>query len=140
MDSIPAQQPIEEPPRDEEALAPNAYEPDAYDGPAIPRLPPSPTFDTYDELYNFLQTFHRENSAAIVKMNSSNKRKVDGQPVLSNVIFICDRGPRRASKSAGLRKTSSVKLDCPVTIHASATKMLKNAADQGKFADIFQRL
>ncbi|KJZ69123.1 hypothetical protein HIM_11491 [Hirsutella minnesotensis 3608] len=47
-------------------------------GKAIPLLPPSPQFDTFTDLYDFLQTWHRDNGAAIVKACSSKKKTVNG--------------------------------------------------------------
>ncbi|EQL02832.1 hypothetical protein OCS_01448 [Ophiocordyceps sinensis CO18] len=104
-----------EPLPDEPALAP-AY------GREIPSLPPSPTFRTLDELYEFLQGWHRDNGAAIVKKSSNRKRAFNGQESPTHVVFACDRGPRRATASTGLRRTSTVKIDCPVKIVASTSE------------------
>ncbi|KJK73615.1 hypothetical protein H634G_11124 [Metarhizium anisopliae BRIP 53293] len=85
-------------------------------------LPPSPLFDTYDDLFAFLRNFHLSNGAAIVKASSSSRRDIGGIIQPSYIVFKCDRGPRRPSQSSGLRKPSSQKLDCPVKITAKATK------------------
>ncbi|KAM4058145.1 hypothetical protein HRG_010910 [Hirsutella rhossiliensis] len=37
-------------------------------------LPPSQAYDSYDELYDFIQGFHRDNGAALIKRSSSEKR------------------------------------------------------------------
>ncbi|PHH90039.1 hypothetical protein CDD83_4665 [Cordyceps sp. RAO-2017] len=88
----------------------------------IPPPPPSPLFDSFEELYDFIQGFHRDNGAALVKKSSSRKRDIRGQTMPGHYVLVCDRGPRRASESAGIRKTSTQKLDCPVKITASTTK------------------
>ena len=91
-------------------------------GTPIPQLPLSPVFDTYDELFAFLRDFHINNGAAIVKASSGTKRDMDGILQPTWIKFKCDRGPQRESQSAGLRKPSTQKIDCPVTITTSATK------------------
>ena len=69
----------------------------------IPLLPPSPQFDSFDDLYDFLQTFHRDNGAALIKALSSRKR---GQERPTNYVFVCDRGQQRASTSHGLPRVA----------------------------------
>ena len=91
-------------------------------GTPFPPLPPSPVFDTCNELFAFLHDFHINNGAAIVRASSGTKRNVDGILQPTWIKFKCDRGPQRESQSAGLRKTSTQKMDCPFTITASATK------------------
>ena len=91
-------------------------------GTPIPQLPLSLIFDTYDELFAFLRDFHINNGAAIVKASSGTQRDIDGTLQPTWIKFKCDRGPQRQSQSAGLRKSSTQKIDCPVTITASATK------------------
>lgn len=91
-------------------------------GTLIPPLPRSPVFDTYNELFAFLHNFHINNGAAIVRASSGTKRCVDGILQPTWIKFKCDRGPHRESQSAGLRKTSTQKMDCPFTITASTTK------------------
>lgn len=118
---LPNLQPNEDP---DDQLIPQGVEPEFHpeldpDELQIPPLPPSATFDSFNELYAFLQTFHRENGAAIVKRNSWGKRIVNGQAQVMNYILICDRGRSRASKSVGLRNASTQKIDCPVKITAS---------------------
>jgi hypothetical protein len=104
------------------AIAANDPRDDDYTGAAIPQLPPSTLFDTYDDLFAFLRNFHLSNGAAIVKASSSSRREIGGIIQPSHIVFKCDRGPRRTSQSSGLRKPSSQKLDCPVKITAKATK------------------
>ncbi|KAM4065122.1 transposase [Hirsutella rhossiliensis] len=88
---------------------------------AIPPLPPSPGFKTYNEAYNFIQGFLRDNGAAVIRRSSSRKRDIDGTSLATRIIFICDRGPQRASTSTGLRKTSTQKLDCPFRLLVTAS-------------------
>jgi hypothetical protein len=104
------------------AAAANDPTDDDYTGATIPQLPPSPLFDTYDDLFAFLRNFHLSNGAAIVKASSSSRRDIGGIIQPSYIVFKCDRGPRRTSQSSGLRKPSSQKLDCPVKVTAKATK------------------
>ena len=97
---------------------------EAHDAPqaTIPPLPLSPGFQTYDDAYNFIQGFLRENGAAVVKRSSSNKRDINGIALATRVLFICDRGPQRASTSVGLRKSSTQKIDCPFRILVTASR------------------
>lgn len=88
----------------------------------IPPLPPSPGFATYDEAYNFVQGFLRNNGAAVVKRSSSHKRDIDGIALATRIVFICDRGPQRASRSTGLRKPSTQKLDCSFRLLVTASR------------------
>ena len=104
------------------AIASNDPTDDDYIGAAIPQLPPSPVFDTYDDLFAFLRSFHISNGAAIVKASCASRRNIGGIIQPSYVVFNCDRGTRRPSQSSGLRKPSSQKLGCPVKITAKATK------------------
>ena len=73
----------------------------------IPPLPPSPGFATYEEVYDFVQGFLRDNGAAVIKRSSSHKRDINGISLATRIDLMCDRGPQRASVSAGLRKTST---------------------------------
>jgi hypothetical protein len=109
-------------PSPDRATAANDPADDDYTGVTIPQLPPSPLFDTYDDLFASLRNFHLSNGAAIVKASSSSRRDIEGIIQPSYIVFKCDRGPRRPSQSSGLRKPSSQKLDCPVKITAKATK------------------
>ncbi|KID95210.1 hypothetical protein MAJ_08844, partial [Metarhizium majus ARSEF 297] len=74
---------------------------DDYNGSMIPQLPPSPPFDTCDNLFAFLRNFHLSNGAAIVKASSSSRRDIRGIIQPSYIVFKCDRGPRRPSQSLG---------------------------------------
>jgi len=114
---------------DTAATAANDLTDDDYTGATIPQLPPSPLFDTYDDLFGFLRNFHLSNGAAIVKASSSSKRDIGGIMQPSYIVFKCDRGPRRTSQCSGLRKPSSQKLDCPVKITAKATKLSNLGVD-----------
>ncbi|KYK55510.1 hypothetical protein DCS_07473 [Drechmeria coniospora] len=91
----------------------------------IPPPPPSSVFDTYEEMYSFLQTFHRDNGAAIVKRSTGGKKHDFGNgKQYSYIVFICDRGERRPSKSVGIRKVASQRIGCSYSIVASATKQM----------------
>ncbi|KAM4065923.1 hypothetical protein HRG_000083 [Hirsutella rhossiliensis] len=89
------------------------------------RRPRRPLLTLIDELYDFLQAFHHENGAAIVRQSSNNSPEVSGRAIPTFVVFICDRGPRRPSESTGLRRASTRKLDCQVRITASTSKHAK---------------
>ncbi|EXU94915.1 MULE transposase domain protein [Metarhizium robertsii] len=83
------------------ATAANDPTDDDYTGATIPQLPPSPLFDTYNDLFAFLRNFHLSNGAAIVKASSSSRRDIGGIIQPSYIVFKCGRGPRRPSQSSG---------------------------------------
>ncbi|KND92039.1 hypothetical protein TOPH_03391 [Tolypocladium ophioglossoides CBS 100239] len=82
-------------------------------GVPIPPLPASAEFDTYEALFLFLRDWHLQNGASIVKASTSSRREINGITQPTWIRFNCDRGPKRQSQSAGLRKASTQKLDCP---------------------------
>lgn len=90
----------------------------------IPPLPPSSLYESFDRLHRELQEWAKANGAAFVKQRSSNYRDIDGSgnKVVTNVVLACDRGHRRPSRGAGLRRTSTTKIDCEYTVTASDTK------------------
>ncbi|CCE29047.1 uncharacterized protein CPUR_02738 [Claviceps purpurea 20.1] len=102
---------------DAEAEAIPAEQASSEEMPQIPDLPQSTQFDSFDDLYDFLQSFHRDNGAALTKDRT---RKKAG--VMTSCVFVCDRGSRRPSASAGLRNTTTQKIDCPFKIVASTSK------------------
>ncbi|KID84372.1 hypothetical protein MAJ_11271, partial [Metarhizium majus ARSEF 297] len=77
------------------ATAANDPTDDDYAGATILQLPPSPLFDTYNDLFAFLRNFHLSNVAPIVKASSSSRRDIGGIIQPSYIVFKCDRGPRR---------------------------------------------
>jgi hypothetical protein len=85
----------------------------------IPLPPPSRQFKTYQELLDTLQTFFRNNGAALVTARSAKAKTVNGVRVPSIVSLICDRGKLRPPRGKGLRKTSTTKTGCPFKITAS---------------------
>lgn len=91
----------------------------------IPPLPPSPTFESFDELYEYLQRFCRENGAALVKSSSGGKRMINGKMISTHVILVCDRGRRRPSQATGLRSCSTTKNDCRFKVTAKTSKKVK---------------
>lgn len=88
----------------------------------IPPPPPSALYSSFEDLFSFLQTFHRKNGAALVKKSSSAKREVNGVMINTYVALVCDRGAARASAATGQRKSSTQKVNCPFSITATATK------------------
>ncbi|KAJ6443810.1 nonselective cation channel [Purpureocillium lavendulum] len=88
----------------------------------IPPPPESPEYPSINALMAGLNAFFAPRGAAVVKKSASNYRTVDGvrQPTYYSVT--CDRGPRRASSSKGLRRATTLKLDCPFRIVAAANK------------------
>lgn len=93
----------------------------------IPPPPPSRQFETFEELFTFLQEFYRDNGAALVKKNTAKKRGRDGVLRLKYVKLACDRQKSHPSKSTGLRqRKSSKKPDCPFTIVARCNGATNN--------------
>ncbi|KAG5963732.1 hypothetical protein E4U57_005934 [Claviceps arundinis] len=87
----------------------------------VPPLPPSVLYDSFDELYNFVQAWARSNGVAFVKKRGSNFREIDGTRIATRRLLLCDRGPARPSTSRGLRQTPTQRADCPIRITASVT-------------------
>ncbi|KAJ3454821.1 hypothetical protein MRS44_013421 [Fusarium solani] len=52
--------------------------------PEIPDPPPSPTFESFDELFTFLQDFYRRNGGALVKHRCGPKRKINGAMIYTH--------------------------------------------------------
>ena len=57
-----------------------------------------------------------------MKHNSANPREINGTKTPTFVVLVCDRGSRRPSTSAVLRKATSQNLDFPFKMTASAPK------------------
>ncbi|KAG6081175.1 hypothetical protein E4U16_007727 [Claviceps sp. LM84 group G4] len=87
----------------------------------VPPLPPSELYDSFDDLFNFIQAWARSNGVAFVKKSSSNRREINGTKMAAHRLILCDRGPGRPSTGRGLRRIPSQKADCPIRITASAT-------------------
>ncbi|KAG6111801.1 hypothetical protein E4U14_002279 [Claviceps sp. LM454 group G7] len=87
----------------------------------VPPLPPSELYDSFDDLFNFLQGWARSNGVAFVKKSASNLREINGTKIAAHRLLLCDRGPGRPSRSRGLRRIPSQKADCPIRITASVT-------------------
>ncbi|KAG5954640.1 hypothetical protein E4U56_007743, partial [Claviceps arundinis] len=87
----------------------------------VPPLPPSVLYDSFDDLYNFVQAWARSNGVAFVKKSASNPREINGTIIATHRLLLCDRGPGRPSASRGLRRIPSQKEDCPIRITASVT-------------------
>ncbi|EAQ84339.1 hypothetical protein CHGG_08353 [Chaetomium globosum CBS 148.51] len=81
--------------------------------PVIPSPPPSGLYDSFDELLAFLQTFHRDNGAAIKILKSANPREVYGERKYTYYVLACDRAGSQTSTSTGIRRSSTQRLDCP---------------------------
>ena len=77
--------------------------------------PPSATLD---ELFQSVQDFAKLNGFAVVKKRAGNKHN----NVHTYCEFHCDRGESRPSEGAGIRNTSTRKIDCPWKMIASAGK------------------
>lgn len=88
----------------------------------IPLPPESGEYPTINALMAALNAFYVTRGAAVVKKSASNYRIVNGVRMPTYYSVNCDRGPRRASSSKGLRRASTLKLDCPFRIVAAATK------------------
>lgn len=88
----------------------------------IPPIPPSVMYNSFDDLFNFLQSWARANGAAFVKKSGSNRREFNGTKIATHWLLLCDRGGSRPSRGLGHRQTSTQKTDCPVRVCASATK------------------
>lgn len=72
----------------------------------IPPPPRSPNFHTFDDLFDFLQDFNRNNGAALIKKAATKKRDIDGTSRLRYVTLACDRcAAVRESQSTGLRQS-----------------------------------
>jgi hypothetical protein len=82
--------------------------------PRIPDPPPSPQFDSFNDLLSFLQDFYRNNGAALIKRSTCP----------SHVILGCDRGRIRPSESSGIRQTSTSKTGCLFKVIAKTNKKL----------------
>ena len=78
----------------------------------IPDLPPSPAFNSLEAAFDFLRTFGRENGVAFVKSRTAHPRIIAGKSTPTRICVVCDRGPRRQSKSVQLRQTATRKIDC----------------------------
>lgn len=91
-------------------------------GRVIPPPPPAQEYDSFDELFNSLQSYYRNNGAAIIKKSPGNKVNVNGTVIPTYYSIVCDRGASRASQSSGLRKSTTGKVNCPFKLTASASK------------------
>ena len=96
----------------------------ANEGIEIPPLPPSQLYDSFQTLYNTVQSWAKTSGAAFIKKNPGNYRDLDGSGTRVPTYYVlqCDRGPGRPSRGTGLRQTSTTKNDCAYKITASATK------------------
>lgn len=90
--------------------------------PQFPALPPSAMYNSFNDLMDFLQAFHRENGAAIRIKRSSNPREINGETIPTYYALLCDRAGSQTSTSVGIRRSSTQRVDCPYKITASATK------------------
>lgn len=77
-----------------------------------------PPAATFQEIFDFVQAFAKDNGFAVVKMKPSNKR----EGIYCRYELHCDRGHRRPQRGEGLRSTSTRKIDCPWKMIASATR------------------
>ena len=59
--------------------------------PVIPSPPLSGLYDSFDELLAFLQTFHRDNGAAIRILKSAIPREVYAKKKYTYYVLACDR-------------------------------------------------
>ncbi|KAF4587749.1 transposase [Ophiocordyceps camponoti-floridani] len=84
--------------------------------------PPSPLFDTFEELYNFLQGFHRDHGAAIIRCASRGRHDFNGQTGPTEISYRCDRGGKPITTSVGLRKSATKRTGCPYRVTAKATQ------------------
>ncbi|KAG6232689.1 hypothetical protein E4U26_004366 [Claviceps purpurea] len=87
----------------------------------VPPLPPSELYDSFDDLFNFLQAWACSNGVAFIKKSASNFREINGTKIATHRLLLCDRGSGRPSTGRGLRQTPSQKADCPIRITASVT-------------------
>ena len=79
--------------------------------------------ESIDQLFNYLQTFARENGFAVIRRQASNYRDFgDGVKKASRYTICCDRDSIRASESVGLRQTATQKINCPWRGIAAARK------------------
>ncbi|PHH75107.1 hypothetical protein CDD80_2627 [Ophiocordyceps camponoti-rufipedis] len=94
------------------------------DEPGVPPPPPpSNLFATFEDLFAFLQGFFHAHGGALTKGKSGKKRDFGDRQLLPSFRdLMCNRGVRRESSSAGIRKATSRKLDCPFKIRAQAYK------------------
>lgn len=88
----------------------------------FPVPPPSALYDSFDELLAFLQTFHRDNGAALRTERSSNPQTINGERVLTYRALVCDRAGSQASRSTGIRRSSTQQTGCLYKITATAKK------------------
>ena len=89
----------------------------------IPPLPPSEFYETFDDLYAFLQRWAIANGMAFVKKSASNYRDLgDGNgKVLTYRPLLYDRGPSRPPRGTGQRNTATQKLDYQYKVIVTAT-------------------
>jgi hypothetical protein len=90
--------------------------------PVIPSPPPSELYDTFDDLIDFLQTFHRESGAALRTDRSSNPQIINGERVLTYRALVCDRAGSQSSRSTRIRRSSTQQTGCLYKITATANK------------------
>lgn len=86
------------------------------------QLPVSVTYDSFEDLFSFLQSFYRDNGAALVKKSSAKKKEVNGEVIPTYITLICDRGGLRPSESTGLRQSSMHKTGCEFKITAKTSQ------------------
>lgn len=87
---------------------------------ACPPLPPSADYESFGELYGFLQASHRNNGAALGRRSRREKTVVNGRAQLTAYVLICGRLLRsRPPWSVGMRKASAQKTSSPVKVTAS---------------------
>jgi hypothetical protein len=90
--------------------------------PEIPDPPPSPTFESFDELFMFLQDFYGRNGGALVKHRCGPKRKINGAMIYTHRTLVCDRFGMRPSESARMRRTATQKTNCQFKITAKTSQ------------------
>jgi hypothetical protein len=88
----------------------------------FPNPPPSALYNSFNELFVFLQTFHRKNGLALRTERSSNPQVINRERVLTYRALICDRASSQASSSTGIQRSSTQRMGYPYKITASATR------------------
>ncbi|PKK41296.1 hypothetical protein CI102_14145 [Trichoderma harzianum] len=85
-------------------------------------VPPSAIYDSFKDLFSFLQTFHRHNGTALRTKKSANPQVINSTKVQTYRTLVCNRTGTQASRSTRIRRSSTQQTGYLYKITATAKK------------------
>ncbi|QLI71639.1 uncharacterized protein G6M90_00g091220 [Metarhizium brunneum] len=87
-----------------------------------PNIPPSEGYSSFNELYDAVLAFGRNNGVGFTKRSMSKMIEINGTKQPTWGYLDCDRGYKRPSTATGIRKSRTRKTDCKYRLKITASR------------------